>query len=277
MSRVVRGRLVESHRIRKRNIEYFVVSRSYAMKHVGQGPRIIFGELIHASEVAAADEQNLERPNSPEGNQPDEAFIFKNNSGSFLLFECDVIAQEAAAARLPIRALGQQFFVRLAGNRCGCPDLAMRVRIAGSHHRAAVLEDLDVVDVFPSAEFTKLVDPSLYDTLNLADLHCGEGEIMPRRKADDTADAGFAFSHDQAATVSVEPRAVSIRLERGKIVVEYEGRAVSRIADAASARIPRTEITVWVVGRFEGGLYTGDFSLPWPRSAMWRYQNPFAG
>ena len=67
------------------------------------------------------------------------------------------------------------------------------MRIAGAHHGAAVLEYLDVVDFFASAEFAELLDPRLYDAFNLADFHCGEGEVVARRKADNTADSRFAF------------------------------------------------------------------------------------
>ena len=87
----------------------------------------------------------------------------------------------------------------------------MWMRITGTHHGAAVFEYLNVVDFLPAAEFTKLIDPRVYDAFNLADLHCGEGEIVARRKADNTADARFTFGNNQALFVDVEPGAVGIR------------------------------------------------------------------
>src|SRR5215469_107256 len=202
------------------------------MQHVGERARICSGELVHASQVAATAHQNLERPDGPERYQADESFIFENHSRLRCLLECNVIAQKAAATCFPIAVLGPKFFLRLSRNRCCRPDLAMRVRIARSHHATTVFEYLDVVDFLSGAEFTKLIDPDLDNAFNLPNLHGGKRQIVARREANDPADAGLALGDDQALLVDVEPRAVGTLLERGEIVVEYERCAVSRIAHA---------------------------------------------
>ena len=43
----------------------------------------------------------------------------------------------------------------------------MRMRIAGAHHGAAVLEDLNVVDGVEPAQFPKLSRPSINDKFYL--------------------------------------------------------------------------------------------------------------
>ena len=51
---------------------------------------------------------------------------------------------------------GLLLFGDFVGQRMARPDLAMRVRIAGAHHGAAVFENLHVIDLGPGAEFLEI-------------------------------------------------------------------------------------------------------------------------
>ena len=52
---------------------------------------------MHASEVAAAADQNLERPNRPEGHERDEAVVLANYAHLLALFQCNVVTEKTAA------------------------------------------------------------------------------------------------------------------------------------------------------------------------------------
>src|SRR5207248_2492630 len=62
--------------------------------------------------------------------------------------------------------------------------------------------------------------------------------------------------------------------ERGKIVVERECRRVLRIADAVRARVPRTQVTRWIVGDGRCRRRSFDLSLPRPLVALRRHDHP---
>src|SRR5215831_14709641 len=108
--------------------------------------RLIPSEVIHASDVTAAANENLEWPHCPERNDGDEGIIFKQPPFFLALFDSDVVAQKATVMRLQISTLGRQLLSRFNRNRKRRPDLAVRVRIAGAHHGATVFKDLHVVD-----------------------------------------------------------------------------------------------------------------------------------
>ena len=59
-----------------------------------------------------------------------------------------------------VRELRWEFERGLVGDVFGGPDLAVRVWVAGAHHRAAILEDLDVLDLGHGAEFCGLLEPT---------------------------------------------------------------------------------------------------------------------
>ena len=107
---------------------------------------------------------------------------FPNNSRSFAAFERDVVAQKALLVGSEVFTLCYEFFCRSFGDRSRRPDLAMRMRIACTHHRAAILKDLYVIDLFERAQFAKLLDPYVDYGFNFLRRHGREGEVMPREK-----------------------------------------------------------------------------------------------
>jgi hypothetical protein len=62
------------------------------------------------------------------------------------LLSLEVVAEEAVAGAGEVVALGDGLGGGLVGNEISGPDLAVGVGVAGSHHGAAVLENLNVLD-----------------------------------------------------------------------------------------------------------------------------------
>ena len=96
----------------------------------------------------------------------------------------------------------------------------MRVRVAGAHHGAAVLENLHPADRLDAAEFSALLDPNTHHPLDLFHRHAGERQIVARRKADHPAEAALGLCHDQS--VSIDGDRAGGWLQRREIVGEDE-------------------------------------------------------
>src|SRR5438270_13568131 len=98
----------------------------------------------------------------------------------------------------------------------------MRMRVAGSHHGAAVLEDLNVIDGVKTTQFAILADPGAHDAFDFLRLHGAKGEIVPRRKADYTAESRFPLRDNQAHPIGINTLMIGVRLQRSKVVFEHE-------------------------------------------------------
>src|ERR1022692_4871241 len=179
--------------------------------------------------------------------------------------------------RLRVSPLRSEFLGGRLRNRRGRPDLAMRMRIAGAHHGAAVFEDLYVVDVFQAGQFPKLSDPCVDDQLNLIPRHRGQGEIVTWGKANHTANPRLGFGDQQAHAVDVEASVGGLWFQGGEIVLEDEGRGVRRIVNPAGPGVSGAKVASRVVGGLGRGLELRYFSLPGTRGAMGRDQHPFVG
>ena len=105
--------------------------------------------------------------------------------------------------------------------------------IAGAHHCAAIFKYLNVVNLFPPAEFAKLAHPRVHDLFDIWQRHGRQSEIVTGRKANDPADPGLAFGYDQPLSVNIDARALCIGLQSGKVIFEDERRRVGRIMNAS--------------------------------------------
>ena len=92
------------------------------------------------------DHQNFEWPHRPEGDYDSEELVHTNHASSLRFLQTQVFA-EHAFAMIPLEL---EHGTLLAGGIVGYslvrPYLAVRMRIAGSHHLAAVLENLNVAN-----------------------------------------------------------------------------------------------------------------------------------
>jgi hypothetical protein len=110
------------------------------------------------------------------------------------------------------------------------------MRIAGTHHRATILEDLDVINEAAAAKVLVLLGPNVYYTPNLRARHGADREVVPRREADDAAYTPLAASHYKPAVV--DTAFGCIRQKRGIIVVEDERAIVLRIRSPVARTFP---------------------------------------
>jgi len=151
--------------------------------------------------MAAADQQYLKGPDRPPGDQSHEVLILEDDAGRFVflrgLFGSQVVAQQAMAGAGEMLALGRDLGDRLVGNKAAGPDLAVGMRIAGAHHRAAVLEDLHVLDPVQAGHILVLLRPCIHHAANLRLGHAGQGQAVVGMEADHLAQSARRLCNQQ--------------------------------------------------------------------------------
>ncbi len=132
--------------------------------------------------MAFAENERFERPHRPEWHDHGKRLVLANNALVSLKLQLQIITQQARMFFCAIAAKGFVFARRKVRQRSSCPDLAMRVRVAGAHQLAAVFENLDMANPGKVRERRKLIGPSVNHSPQFAKAHPRDGEIMPRRK-----------------------------------------------------------------------------------------------
>src|SRR5689334_6658569 len=74
-----------------------------------------------------------------------------------------------------------------------CPDLAMRMWVAGAHEFAAVFEDLDVADPRNLGKRNVLLGPGVDHAAQFARVHAGNRKIVAWRETQDAADTAVGL------------------------------------------------------------------------------------
>ena len=85
-----------------------------------------------------------------------------------------------AVEKIPLRG---EFQGWLIGDVFSGPDLSVRVRITGSHHRSSVLEDLNVANVAAGRKIGFLIGPLVDYAPNGLRTHRRKREVVPRIEA----------------------------------------------------------------------------------------------
>src|SRR5215472_6056645 len=122
----------------------------------------------------------------------------------------------------------------------------MRMRVAGAHEFAAILKNLHVADPGDLREFRVLLSPGVDYPAQCAGIHPGNGEIVMRRKAQDSTEATIGLRNEQTVVLIVQRFAS--RQKRGKVVIEYICSRVFRCLLATSAAVAGAKIAVGIVG-----------------------------
>ena len=122
-----------------------------------------------AGYVLFGEEEEFEGPDGPEGDERDPGFVLGDDAVALRELEGQVGGEELLVVLGVVGELGGEFEGGLVGDVFGGPDLAVGMGVAGAHHGAAVLEDLDVVDLGAGAEFGCLVGPHLDDAADGGD------------------------------------------------------------------------------------------------------------
>ena len=99
-----------------------------------------------------------------------------------------------------LRAMAPEGFAlarRLVRQVRGRPELTVRVRIAGAHHRAAVLERERVAHPWVRGRRRALLGPDVDHAADVRGLHPRERQVVPRRETEYPAEAARRLGHEQ--------------------------------------------------------------------------------
>lgn len=151
------------------------------------------------------------------------------------------------------------------------------MRIAGAHHRAAVFENLNVVNIFEAAQLSELFYPCVDDRLNFLQSHGCQGQIVTWRETNYAANPGFRFGDEQTHVLKVESSERSLRFQGREVIVEDESSQVRRVSNSARPQIAGAKVTGWIVGGLGRRRRFRDFALPWTHRALRRHQHPLVG
>jgi len=122
--------------------------RRRSLKNFAEGIALFACHLRHPGKMALRKHHRLERPDRPEGTSVTKC-SFSMTMRSF----ADVRAQRSRRASMIHSLLCDTLRFLFRGhemrNSCSCPNLAVRMRVARAHDRAAIFKNLHVADFFP--------------------------------------------------------------------------------------------------------------------------------
>ena len=187
----------------------------------------------------------------------------------------DVLEQGPSMLRQVLR-LRRGFDLDGLEHEVGGVDLAVRMGIAHADHLPLVLEHEHVPDVVARAELAILCLQRLEQVHDLLGGQPGEGEVVARRKADDTGTSA-------GGPVPIDSR--WCRELRGcpgadarVVVVEHEDAGVTVVSPARAAHVTGTEVAILDVGRQRARGVASRHTLAQPGSlvAVGRHDHPLA-
>jgi hypothetical protein len=180
-------------------------------------------------------------------------------------------------------ALALQLARGVRGHGALRPHLPVRMRVAGAHHLAAVLEQLHVADLAARAQLGRLLRPQVDHAAHRGLAQRREGQVVPRREADHAAGARFGLGREQPLAVEHDGGVAGgglvgrVGLEGGEVVGEDEGARVVGVALAVGAHVPGAQVARGVVRGPLGGGGLLDLTLPRALRAVRRDEHPLAG
>jgi len=176
--------------------------------------------------------------------------------------------------RLPPQLQIHPLCGRLVRHMLRRPYLAVRMRIAGAHHRAAVFKNLHMLDEGLSGKLSVLRSPRLHHGLDLRNGHARKRQAVVRMEAEHTAYPALLLCTQQPR--SGRGRHRRIRQQSGIVVIECEYRCVIGIPVPPSAFIPGAEIAFRVVMERSGSFRLPRLSLPRTLCPVRRDEHPVA-
>ena len=205
MGLAIRRLLVESHRIRKRSGEQIVVADGQT-PHDGREIVALRIVKIERSSPRAGGSESSSRTATPPSTEPAPQNFHSPTTMRSRSF-CSIIKYEQSrhfSCFSRYSRLRRKFARRLIRNRLVRPDLAMRMRIARPHQRAAIFENLNVLDPVDLTKFAILLGPNIDDRAHFFGLHARNGQVVPRRKTNHATHTTLAASNDQAFLIDLE-------------------------------------------------------------------------
>lgn len=144
----VDGGLVNAHGVRERAFKEVIVAARDAAQNIGEVESLCFGQGGQAVYVLLGQDESLERPDGPEGNDNDKRIVLNDDALLVLEFACSIIAEQTGAVvRCLVLLKRKQFGLRLFRNTFRTPHLAVWMRVRAAHRRALVLENLHMLDM----------------------------------------------------------------------------------------------------------------------------------
>ncbi len=119
------------------------------------------------------------------------------------------------------------------------------MRIAASHHLAAVLKDLHVVEPIATTQLDILVRPNVHHSTYIRRVHACERKAVVRGKADHPAQSALTTVGQQSAVSTFARRRV--RAHGRKVVLEDERMLVLRIPHTARARVSWAQVALRII------------------------------
>src|SRR5229473_2142507 len=198
------GLLVETHGVRESSLEQIIVANGDAAHDVAEEIPLVRAELIEGSEMALAQDQRFEWPNSPEGHDDCKGVVLTDNAQIQLQLQFQIVTEEAGAFFDLILTEGRQLPSGKIWQRSIRPNLAVWVRIAGAQQLATIFEDLYVVNPRDLCECGVLLGPAVNDSAQFRDTRPCNREIMPRRKTHHAANSLLGLPYQQASRIKFD-------------------------------------------------------------------------
>ncbi len=171
-----------------------------------------------------------------------------------------------------VRVLELRFTSRQSRHDALSPDLAVGMRIGGSHGGASVLERLH--PCVPGSQFGHLLSEEVDHRADRSRGSFGKRQIVAGGETHHSARTRHTLGGEER---TVRALRFCVRQQRREVVGEDERRVVCRIPDATGTFVARTEVARWVVGRSVVARRCFFLPLPRPVSPVSRDENPVAG
>src|SRR5260370_28403076 len=88
------GLLVETHGVRESSLEQIIVANGDAAHDVAEEIPLVRAELIDGSEMALAQDQRFEGPNSPEGHDHDNGLVLADDTHIQVQLQSEGVAED---------------------------------------------------------------------------------------------------------------------------------------------------------------------------------------
>src|ERR1700674_762571 len=243
----VRRTLVKTHRVREGDLKEVVIPCRQTLQYIRQTGAPTRIQRFDLANVPFTEQQSFKRPGRPERHNGKKEFILADDPFARCQLQRRIVTQKAASVFPSIFLERVLLPSRLVRNGLRGPDLPMRMRIAAPHHRASVLENLDVVDIWKIAQTSILFCPHINEVANFSGRHLCQRQLVTRGETDHATNAALGGCDKKIVSTVVDPQGSQITLQRGEVVFKNKDGGILRITNAARPRVPRTQIAVWIV------------------------------
>ena len=212
------------------------------------------------------------RTRVPERDDDDDVLVRIHQTLFVCDFERRVSAQETFPASSRIGREGAGLFRDLDRDGFVGPNLPVRMRLACTHHRAAIFEDRHRAHVAQCGQLEILNGPGIDDRSDGRALHRCDIKIVARRKREHPAVSALAVRDEKSVLVHENFR--HVLHQRSVIVLKGERRPVRWVALAVRAQVTGAQKTIRIVWRPSCRVGLDRLALPRTLQAARRDEHP---